>query len=163
MDNQTKFNINWLRRIGKMERSLMLHFCIFAILANAVFSQPFGPPLFIANPETLECRYYFAGNEKHFNPRPENYTENIGYTTEFKDKDQACGVYICVKTAGRILLASKDDANPKLCECPLGTFWNNETGCTAGINPATEAKEQDKKNIFSIFIRLLNWIISLFR
>ena len=33
----------------------------------------------------------------------------------------------------------------------------------AGINPATEAKEQDKKNIFSIFIRLLNWIISLFR
>ena len=110
-----------------MWKSLLLFFGIFVYLANNALSQPFGPPLYIANPETLECRYYFSGDQKHFNPRPENYTESIGYTTEFKDKDQACGLYRCVKTGGRILLTGKDDTNPKLCECLLGAFWNNET------------------------------------
>lgn len=142
-------------------KSLILYFGIFALLANAVFSQPFGPPLFIANPETLECRYYFAGDQKHFNPRPENYTENIGYTTEFKDEDQACGLYRCIKTGGRVLLASKDDTSPGLCGCPIGTFWSNETGCDATIKPITAtAAEQEKKNFF---VRLWEWIISLLK
>ena len=144
-----------------MWKSLLLFFGIFVYLANNALSQPFGPPLYIANPETLECRYYFSGDQKHFNPRPENYTESIGYTTEFKDKDQACGLYRCVKTGGRILLTGKDDTNPKLCECLLGAFWNNETGCDATIGPITgsTALEQEKKNFF---IRLWEWIISLF-
>ena len=142
--------------------SLILYFGIFILTANAVFSQPFGPPLFIANPETLECRYYFAGDQKHFNPIPENYTENIGYTTEFKDKDQACGLYRCIKTGGRVLLTSNEDTNPNLCACPIGTFWSNETGCDAAIRPVTSptALEQEKKNFLA---RLWEWIVSLFR
>ena len=135
---------------------------VFIFLVNTVFSQQFGPPLFIANPDTLECKYYFSGDQRHFNPRPENYTENIGYTTEFKDKDQACGMYICIKTGGRILLSSKEDTNPRLCQCPIGMFWNNETGCDATIKPVTglTTLEQKDKNFF---IRIWEWIISLFK
>ena len=143
-------------------KSLILFFSVFIFLVNTAFSQPFGPPLFIANPETMECKYYFSGDQRHFNPRPENYTENIGYTTEFKDKDQACGMYICIKTNGRVLLSSKDDTNPRLCGCPIGTSWNNETGCNENNAPVTglTSLEQEKKNFL---IRLWEWIIALFK
>lgn len=141
-------------------KSLILFFSVFVFLVNTGYSQEFGPPIFIANPETLECKYYFSGDAQHFNPRPENYTENIGYTTDFKDKDQACGMYICTKTSGKVLLTSKDDTNPKLCGCPLGTVWNNITGCDATIRPTTDLTTAEQENFF---IRLWNWIISLFK
>lgn len=162
-----------------MWKSLVLFFSISIFLVNTALSQEFGPPMFIADPDTLECRYYFSGDAKHFNPRPENYTEDLGLTTEFKDKDQACGLYRCVKTGGRILLLNKDDPGPRLCECGLEKIWNNETGCEAGYTPynpitgliTTEPEEktivqeekivvQEKKNLF---IRLWGWIVSLFK
>ena len=109
-----------------MWKSLVLFFSISIFLVNTAFSQEFSPPLFIADPDTLECRYYFAGDAEHFNPRPENYTEDLGLTTYFKDKDQACGLYRCSKTGGSILLMNKDDPSPRLCECGLEKIWNNE-------------------------------------
>ena len=141
-------------------KSLILFLGIFIFLVNIVFSQEFGPPIFIADPNTLECKYYFSGDARHFNPRPENYTENIGYTTEFKDQDQACGMYKCIKTEGRVLLSDKDDTNPRLCQCPIGTFWNNETGCDATIRPVAEVEEQEEKNFLA---KILDWFVSLFK
>ena len=141
-------------------KSLILFFGIFIFLVNIVFSQEFGPPIFIADPNTLECKYYFSGDARHFNPRPENYTENIGYTTEFKDQDQACGMYKCIKTEGRVLLSDKEDINPQLCQCPIGTFWNNETGCDSTIRPVAEVEEQEEKNFLA---KILDWFVSLFK
>ena len=143
-------------------KSLILFFCLFVLLVNTVYSQEFGPPIFIANSETLECKYYFSGDAQHFNPRPENYTENIGYTTDFKNLDQACELYKCAKTGGRFLLTSKDDTSSRLCGCPLGTTWNNVTGCDASIVPVTglTTLEQGGKGFFA---RLWNWTVSLFK
>lgn len=58
------------------------------LLSNVVLA--YDPPIFIANPETKECKYYFAGDAKHFNPRPEDFTVDIGLTTDYTDVDNAC-------------------------------------------------------------------------
>ena len=70
-------------------------------IANA---QPFGPPLYIADHVNMKCRYYFAGNPNHFNPRPENYTINVGYTTDFKSEAQACEFFRCAYTNGTVIV-----------------------------------------------------------
>lgn len=139
------------------KKLILILFALF--LANIVFAQPFGPPIYIANPNTLECRYYFSGDEKHFNPRPENYTENIGYTTEFKDQDQACLLYRCAKTNGKVLLQDKDDPNPNVCLCPNSFAFINETGCTF-IPKATgfAVEEESSENVFN---KIGNWILLL--
>jgi hypothetical protein len=99
-------------------RSCFLVFLIGLFLfANANFVYAYSPPIYIANPETLECRYYFAGeadcfnacmnecqdagyNEEycfsqcadpcHYNPRPEGFTADIGETTKFSNQSEAC-------------------------------------------------------------------------
>ena len=132
-------------------KGIVCFLAVFLLFGTVlVGAQPFGPPLYVANPETLECRYYFSGDQKHFNPRPENYTENIGYTTDFKDLGQACSLYRCAKTNGKVLLGNKDDPNLDVCLCQLGFEFVNTTGCTliqkpAGI-PAKGAKSPVPKN-----------------
>ena len=112
---------------------------LLALSLKLSIAQPFGPPIYIANPDTLECRYYFSGDEQHFNPRPDNYTVNIGYTTDFKGQNQACDLIKCQNTGGQILLQDKDDPNPNVCVCPSGAF-SNETGCPI-IENAVEVNE----------------------
>src|SRR3989338_7174392 len=85
-----------------MKKSIAF-FALFFILSGIMaFAQPFGPPIYIEDPVNMECRYYFAGNERHFNPRPENYTIDIGYTTDFKNQEQACEFWRCVYTNGTV-------------------------------------------------------------
>ena len=76
-------------------------------------------------------------------------------------------------------MLNQDDPSPKLCECGVGKFWNNETVCEAGYTPynpitglttivpeeKTIVQEekivvQEKKNFFA---RLWEWIVSLFK
>lgn len=138
-------------------KKLILFAIMLIYLIDIGISQPFGPPLYIANPESLECRYYFAGDEKHSNPRPENFTINIGYTTEFKNQEQACQLYRCVKSGGKVLLTNKDDSNPNICQCPPSLEFVNESGCTF-IAKTIAVKEKSSTNIFS---RIWNWILGL--
>ena len=78
----------------------------------------------------MKCRYYFAGDQKHFNSRPDNYTINIGYTTDFKSESQACEFFRCVYTNGTILVdENKKPIEKDLCICPEDKYWSNETGC----------------------------------
>ena len=129
----------------------MIIFLLINILAKA---QPFGPPIYIANPVSLECKYYFAGNEKHFNPRPENFTIDIGYTTDFVNQDQGCEFWKCIYTKGTV----KVDNNNKpletnLCSCPSKFYWDDLKGCV-------KSKEQNKE---INFIQLIwKWISSFF-
>ncbi len=106
-----------------MKKWLILLLLLFALLLSInVFAQQFGPPVYIANPETGECRYYFAGDERHFNPRPENFTFNIGYTTETKCEYW----YLCRGLNG---------SNPGVgwaegkCVCAEGFEFNESLGC----------------------------------
>lgn len=132
----------------------LLIIALAVLLSSIAYAQPFGPPLYIANPKTLECRYYFAGDERHFNPRPENFTVNLGYTTEFSGERQACEMYRCIATAG-LIYVDKDNKplEANLCKCPENTFWNETKGCTKLII-------EEKK--LGLLQRFLNWIKSLF-
>jgi|GEM_PF-6804369 hypothetical protein len=111
-----------------MKRLILVIFILLGPIA--AYAQPFGPPLYIADPAAMKCRYYFAGNVKHFNPRPENFTVNIGYTTDFKNENQACEFFRCTYTNGSV----KIDENQKpietdLCVCPANTIWDDVHGC----------------------------------
>ena len=120
---------------------------IFLISAVIAYAQPFGPPLYIADPVNMKCKYYFAGDQRHFNPRPENYTINVAYTTDFKSETQACEFFRCAYTNGTV----KVDENKKpiekgLCVCQEGSYWNNETGC---VKIKKLEEKQEKGGFFS--------------
>ena len=124
---------------------------IFLILAVISYAQPFGPPLYIANSETMECKYYFSGDARHFNPRPDNFTINIGYTTDFKSQDQACEFFRCVYTNGTVkVYEDKKPIEKDLCLCHEGSYWNNVTGCVKIY------KEEHKEQI-NIFQKFWRW------
>ena len=112
-------------------KRLLCFLILFCLLASiAAYAQPFGPPIYIADPANMKCRYYFAGDPKHFNPRPENYTINIGYTTDFKSEAQACEFFRCVYTNGTIIVdENKKPIEKDLCICKEGYYRHNETGC----------------------------------
>lgn len=121
------------------------------LIANA---QPFGPPIYIADPVNMKCRYYFAGNQRHFNPRPENYTINIGYTTEFKSESQACEFFRCTYTNGSIKVdENKKPIEKDLCVCPENTYWDDVYGCV-------KLKQQGQITFLQLIWR---WIIGIFK
>lgn len=133
----------------------LLYFLLVAYILNIFIAsaQPFGPPLYIADPAELKCRYYFAGDQKHFNPRPENYTINIGYTTDFKSESQACEFFRCVYTNGSVKIdENKKPIEKDLCVCPENSYWGNETGCV-------RLKQQEQITFLQLIWR---WIKGLF-
>lgn len=134
-----------MKRLLRFLLVFSLAFSLFwAVVANA---QPFGPPLYIADPAGMKCRYYFAGDQKHFNPRPENYTINIGYTTDFKSEAQACEFFRCVYTNGTVIVdENKKPIEKDLCICRENSYWNNETGC---MTPKQPEEKQKNSGFFS--------------
>lgn len=135
-------------------RKLSCLLILFSLLISIIaYAQPFGPPLYIADPLSMKCRYYFSGNEKHFNPRPDNYTISIGYTTDFKSEAQACEFFRCTYTNGSV----KIDENRKpiekdLCVCPKSTYWDDDYGCV-------RLKQHEQINFLQLIWR---WIKGIF-
>ena len=130
---------------------LMLVFLLGLVIINA---QPLGPPIYIADPVKMDCRYYSAGNERHFNPRPENYTINIGYTTDFNNQEQACEFWRCVYTNGTVKVnQNKKPIEKYLCICNSGYYWDDVYGCV-------KLKEQE----YSVtFLQLIwRWVKGIF-
>ena len=106
---------------------LLMAFMLGIPIADA---QPFGPPIYIADPAKMDCKYYFAGDKGHFNPRPEEYTVDIGYTTDFKSQEQACEFFRCVQTNGTIVVdENKKPVEKNLCVCPQNEYWDDVLGC----------------------------------
>src|SRR3989344_1861139 len=113
-----------------MKRLISSAFLILLIIQTMAYAQPFGPPIYIADPVEMECRYYFAGNERHFNPRPDNYTIDIGYTTDFKSQDQACEFWRCIYTNGTVKVNPDNRPIEKdICLCNPGHYWDDVKGC----------------------------------
>src|SRR3989338_3731851 len=140
--------------MGRIIGVLLVVAAVIVVAALASNAQPFGPPLYIANPSTMECRYYFAGDERHFNPRPENYTLNIGYTTEFKNQDQACEFWRCIYTNGTVKVTPDNRPIEKdLCVCGSGQYWDDIKGCV-------EFKQQEGPKTFLGLI--WGWITGIF-
>ena len=134
----------------------LIIFLALILLLSAVFtySQPFGPPIYIANPSEMECRYYFAGDRIHFNPRPDNFTIDIGYTTDFNGPDQACEFWRCIYTGGTV----KVDENKKLieknlCACSLGFYWDDVHGCM---------KSKESQHDITFLQLIWKWIKGIF-
>ena len=131
--------------------------CLLAFfLLNAIFvgAQQFGAPVYIADPVNMICKYYFAGNQKHFNPRPENYTLNIGLTTDFKNQEQACEFFRCAYTNGTIKVdENKKPIEKDLCVCPNNYYWDDVLGCL-------KLKAQQET---ITFVQLIwRWIVGIF-
>ena len=113
-----------------MKRILYILLAIILISMIIVNAQPLGPPLYISDPVNMKCRYYFAGDQKHFNPRPENYTINIGYTTDFKSEAQACEFFRCIHSNGSVKVdENKKSIEKDLCICPSNSYWDDVLGC----------------------------------
>lgn len=53
-----------------MEASRLITGILAALVAASSISFAYLPPVYIANPDTGECRYYFAGDAVHFNEPP---------------------------------------------------------------------------------------------
>ena len=159
-----------------MRRLIIISLLI--ILAHTAVAQPFGPPRYIANPKTGECKYYFAGDEIHFNPRPENYTLTVGFENGICDKFKLCfetgdgwdqGKCVCQRwhefndTVGcvpvknfaaiNLCLAANGTWNSNLsnCVCQKEFQWNetNESGCV----------RIKKRNFFQ---KVINWLKGFF-
>ena len=136
-----------------MKRLLCFSLLILLFSVSIADAQPFGPPIYIADPINMKCRYYFAGDKKHFNPMPDNYTINIGYTTDFKSETQACEFFRCTYTNGSV----KADENKKpiekdLCVCQPNTYWDDVFGCV-------KLKYQEQTTYLQLIWR---WFISIF-
>jgi len=113
-----------------MKRLIVLSILLLLLNEIIVFAQPFGPPIYIADPVKMDCKYYFAGNQRHFNPRPENYTIDIGYTTDFKNEEQACEFWRCIYTNGTVKVTQdKKPIEKDLCVCNSGSYWDDVYGC----------------------------------
>ena len=122
-------------------------FVVFLFSLLIVQAQPFGPPIYIADTISMKCRYYFAGDLKHFNPRPENYTINIGYTTDFKSEAQACEFFRCVYTNGTVKVdENKKPIEKDLCICTQNFYWNESFGCV-------KLKQKDKVTFLQLILR----------
>ena len=137
-------------------KRIMIFLAVFFILNGIVaIAQPFGPPIYIADPVSMGCRYYFAGNERHFNPRPENYTIDIGYTTDFKSEEHACEFWRCIYTNGTVKVTPDNRPIEKeLCICSSGNYWDDVKGCV-------KFRQQEEPKTF---LRLIfGWVIGIFR
>lgn len=125
-----------------------LFFIFAAFIFISAFASAYSPPKYIANPETKECQYYFAGEEDcynacmnecegsgwnqskcfeacadpcHYNKRPEGFTVDIGKTSDFKSQEDACNqLKDCINKNGE---------------------WNSET---LTCKPKTEQSGQEK-------------------
>ena len=138
-----------------MKKAISLLIILFFLSIIMAYGQPFGPPIYIADPLKMECRYYFAGNEKHFNPRPENYTIDIGYTADFKNLEHACEFWRCIYTNGTVKVnADKKPIESDLCVCSSGNYWDDVYGC---VKP----KQQDEPiNFLQLIWR---WVKGIFK
>ena len=138
-----------------MKGIILLILAFFLFNELIAFAQPFGPPIYVADPVSMECRYYFAGNERHFNPRPENYTLDIGYTTDFKDQEQACEFWRCIYTNGTVKVTPDNRPIEKdMCVCNSGYYWDDVKGCV-------KFKQHEGPKTFLGLI--WGWIIGIFR
>lgn len=129
-------------------------FIMLLIMESISYAQPFGPPIYIADPVKMDCNYYFAGNQRHFNPRPENYTIDIGYTTDFKNAEHACEFWRCAYTNGTVKVdQNKRPIEKDLCVCNPGYYWDDVYGCV-------KLKQQERQKTFLRLI--LGWIAGIF-
>ncbi|MEK6946687.1 MAG: hypothetical protein AABX32_03705 [Nanoarchaeota archaeon] len=137
-----------------MKRLICFSLIFFLLISVISYAQPFGPPTYVADPVKMDCKYYFAGDQRHFNPRPENYTVDIGYTTDFKSQEQACEMWRCAYTNGTIKAdANRQPLEKDLCMCSSGYYWDDVNGCV-------KLKETSKD---ITFLQLIwNWIRGIF-
>ena len=137
-----------------MKRLACFSLLIFLVAGFITYAQPFGPPIYVANPASMECKYYFAGNQQHFNPRPDNFTIDIGYTTDFKSQEQACEFWRCIYTNGTIKVdSSKNPIEKDLCACGSGQYWDDVYGC---------AKMKESSQNINFLQLIWRWIITIF-
>jgi hypothetical protein len=111
-------------------RAICFAFLLVALFISiSALASAYQPPMYIANPETKECQYYFAGEQDcfdacmndcqgaglnytncmdpcankycHYNLKPAGFTIDIGETAGFKSVNESCKVWQnCANSGG---------------------------------------------------------------
>lgn len=137
-----------------MKSILALLAAVFLLESVFAAAQPFGAPLYIADPVNMKCRYYFAGDQKHFNPRPENYTANIGRTSDFRSESQACDFFRCTYTNGSVKIdENKKPIERDLCVCHDNAYWDDVLGCVKFNKP------EERISFLQLILRWISGIL----
>ncbi len=147
---------------NKMKPVCLAVLAVAFFISISAFVSAYQPPMYIANPETKDCQYYFAGESDcfdacmndcqgaglnytnclepcanqycHYNLKPKGFTVDIGKTADFASINESCRVWQdCVNSGGE---------------------WN---GTTAKCLPKAEekAKSSDTLAITSITISIM--------
>lgn len=114
------------------------------LLIPVVMAQQFGPPIYIGNPATKDCKYYFSGDKEHSNPRDESYSDSIGYVTDFESLEQACEIYGCFLGDG------KWDLGSDVCVCADGNQKKDKEDCAMNFDNQENLKNKGNKITSSI-------------
>jgi len=160
------------QKMRELKKSLIFA-AVSAVLLIVLFSMSFASaayksPIYIANPETRECQYYFTGESDcfdacmndcqgaglnytnymepcanqycHYNLKPKGFTVELGATSDFKDLNESCRMWQnCVNSGGG---------------------WNSTTlKCLPKPTSQSEQKSSDFPAILSIAVSVAALII----
>jgi len=151
------------------QKNILLIIAGILIIAGA--AAGYFPPTYIANPETGECKYYFAGDERHHNPLPNGTWRMVGLAEENRSICQiACIRY---SEEGQIWHGLGCDClgefeggcinwcrikngewvkDESMCVCPIGMEWNSSgSGCikSPGYSGAIGACSKEISSVIS--------------
>ena len=149
---------------------------VFILLALSFASAAYKPPYYIANPETKECQYYFAGEQDcfdacmndclgaglnytncmepcankycHYNLKPKGFTVELGATAAFASINESCKVWQdCISKNG--------EWNSTTIKCAANPAEKNAGKNSAGISGLNLA-------VLIISIIILTAVIALY-
>ena len=111
---------------------MMLLGLIAATMAFSSLSAAYLPPVYIANPDTGECRYYFAGDAVHFNELPGGNWYIVGISeTNLTECQDRC-FFNGDKFWSEVLKVTR--ANLSISDVPLDYRVFTELGCLCSGN-----------------------------
>jgi len=112
-----------------MERHISCWFFIFSLIGMfSSMGAAFLLPVYIANPETGECRYYFAGDAKHYNPPP----NGTWYIVGLIDSDRYECQELCFENTNKVweMILKVTRNNLTLEDIPLDYRIWTTLGCS---------------------------------
>jgi hypothetical protein len=115
--------------VRKMRNYFSFWFFVFSLLGIfSSISLAYLLPVYIANPETGECRYYFAGDAKHYNEPPNGTWYIVGLIDSNRYECQE----LCFENTNKVweMILKVTRSNLTLEDIPLDYRIWTKLGCS---------------------------------